>query len=90
MGVPWGVSESGFNAVDTQFNYLYRAFGVPELGLKRGLEEDLVIAPYASVMALMVAPEAACLNLQRLAAENAVGKFGFYEAIDFTAISFTA
>ncbi|HVV69340.1 MAG TPA: glucoamylase family protein [Gammaproteobacteria bacterium] len=83
-GLPWGVSESGFNAVDTQINYLYRAFGVPGLGLKRGLEEDLVIAPYASVMALMVAPEAACQNLQRLAAEDVVGKFGFYEAIDFT------
>lgn len=83
-GVAWGVSESGFNALDTEFNYLYRAFGVPGLGLKRGLEEDLVIAPYASVMALMVAPEAACLNLQRLAAENVVGEFGFYEAIDFT------
>ena len=83
-GVPWGVSESGFNAVDTQFNYMYRAFGVPGLGLKRGLEEDLVIAPYASVMALMVAPEEACQNLQRLAAEYAVGKYGFYEAIDYT------
>jgi cyclic beta-1,2-glucan synthetase len=83
-GVAWGVSESGFNAVDTQFNYLYRAFGVPGLGLKRGLEDDLVIAPYASVMALMVAPEAACLNLQRLAAEFTVGRYGFYEAIDFT------
>lgn len=83
-GVPWGVSESGFNAVDTNFNYLYRAFGVPGLGLKRGLEEDLVIAPYASAMALMIAPEAACLNLQRLHTELATGKFGFYEAIDFT------
>ena len=82
--VPWGVSESGYNAVDTQFNYLYRAFGVPGLGLKRGLEEDLVIAPYASVMALMVAPEEACLNLQRLAKEHVVGKFGFYEAVDYT------
>ncbi len=83
-GVPWGISESGYNAVDSQFNYLYRAFGVPGLGLKRGLEEDLVIAPYATAMALMVMPEAACLNLQRLADEHAVGKFGFYEAIDFT------
>jgi len=83
-GLPWGVSESGFNAVDTQYNYLYRAFGVPGLGLKRGLEEDLVIAPYATAMALMVAPEAACLNLQRLAAEDTAGKYGFYEAIDFT------
>ncbi|MDR3491405.1 MAG: glucoamylase family protein [Gammaproteobacteria bacterium] len=83
-GVPWGISESGYNAVDTQFNYLYRAFGVPGLGLKRGLEEDLVIAPYATAMALMVAPEAACQNLQRLAKEHALGKFGFYEALDFT------
>lgn len=83
-GVPWGVSESGFHAVDAQSIYQYRAFGVPELGFKRGLAEDLVIAPYATVMALMVEPEAACLNLQRLATEGAVGRFGFYEAIDFT------
>ena len=59
-GVPWGVSESGYNTVDVHFNYQYRAFGVPGLGLKRGLAEDLVVAPYASVMALMVAPEEAC------------------------------
>jgi len=84
-GVPWGISESGYNALDTHYNYLYRAFGVPGLGLKRGLENDLVIAPYASVLALMVEPVAACVNLQRLDAEHASGKFGFYEAIDFTA-----
>ncbi len=83
-GVAWGMSESGYNTVDAQLNYQYRAFGVPGLGLKRGLAEDLVIAPYASVMALMVAPEAACLNLQRLAAEGAMGRFGFFEAIDHT------
>jgi len=83
-GVPWGMSESGYNAVDIHLNYQYRAFGVPGLGLKRGLAEDLVIAPYASALALMVAPEAACLNLQRLAAEGLEGKFGFYEAIDYT------
>ena len=83
-GVAWGVSESGFNAVDAHLNYQYRAFGVPGLGLKRGLAEDLVIAPYASVMALMVEPEAACSNMQRLAAEGAYGRFGFYEAIDYT------
>ncbi len=53
-GVPWGISESGYNAVDVQFNYQYRAFGVPGLGLKRGLGEDLVVAPYACVLALMV------------------------------------
>jgi cellobiose phosphorylase len=83
-GIPWGISESGYNMVDVHLNYQYRAFGVPDMGLKRGLAEDLVIAPYASVLALMVAPEEACLNLERLAAEKFEGKFGFYEAIDFT------
>jgi len=83
-GVAWGISESGYNAVDGALNYQYRAFGVPGLGLKRGLSEDLVIAPYASALALMVSPEAACLNLQRLAAEGLSGQFGFYEAIDYT------
>jgi cyclic beta-1,2-glucan synthetase len=83
-GVPWGISESGYNATDTALNYQYRAFGVPGLGLKRGLAEDLVVAPYASAMALMVAPAAACTNLQRLAAEGAAGTFGLHEAIDYT------
>jgi cyclic beta-1,2-glucan synthetase len=83
-GVPWGISESGYNTVDVHLNYQYRAFGVPGLGLKRGLAEDLVIAPYASVLALMVAPEEACRNLQRLAAEGFIGRFGFFEAIDYT------
>src|SRR3989338_3600228 len=78
------MSESGYNMVDVHLNYQYRAFGVPGLGLKRGLAEDLVIAPYASALALMVAPEAACLNLQRLAAEGVEGKFGLYESIDYT------
>ena len=83
-GVPWGMSESGYNAIDVRLNYQYRAFGVPSLGLKRGLADDLVIAPYASALALMVAPEEACLNLQRLVAEGLEGKYGFYEAIDYT------
>ncbi len=83
-GVPWGMSESGYNTIDVHFNYQYRAFGVPGLGLKRGLAEDVVIAPYASVLALMVAPEEACLNLQRLAMEGFEGKYGFHEAIDYT------
>jgi cellobiose phosphorylase len=82
--VPWGMSESGYNTIDVRLNYQYRAFGVPGLGLKRGLADDLVIAPYASVLALMVAPEAACLNLQRLAAEGLEGRYGLYEAIDYT------
>jgi len=84
-GVPWGISESGYNSIDTRLNYQYRAFGVPGLGLKRGLGEDLVIAPYASVMALMVAPEESCANLQRLVAEGIEGRYGFYEAVDYTA-----
>jgi cyclic beta-1,2-glucan glucanotransferase len=82
--VPWGMSESGYNLVDVHLNYQYRAFGVPGLGLKRGLAEDLVIAPYASALALMVAPEQACQNLQRLSLAGAEGRFGFHEAIDYT------
>jgi cyclic beta-1,2-glucan synthetase len=84
-GVPWGMSESGYNTVDVHLNYQYRAFGVPGLGLKRGLGEDLVVAPYASALALMIAPDAACLNLQRLAAAGLSGRLGLYEAIDYTA-----
>ena len=83
-GVPWGISESCYNAIDARLNYQYRAFGVPGLGFKRGLVDDLVIAPYASILALMVAPEEACLNLERLATKGYLGKFGFYEAIDYT------
>ncbi|MBL9208921.1 MAG: hypothetical protein JNL92_00550, partial [Opitutaceae bacterium] len=83
-GIPWGISESGYNRTDAHLNYQYRAFGVPGLGLKRGLADDRVIAPYATVLALMVAPRAACENLQRLAAEGREGSCGFYEAIDYT------
>ena len=82
--VPWGISESGYNTFDAQLNYQYRAFGVPGLGFKRGLGDDLVIAPYASMMALMVAPEQACSNLEQLSASGFEGRFGFYEAIDYT------
>ncbi|MDE1948490.1 MAG: cyclic beta 1-2 glucan synthetase, partial [Burkholderiales bacterium] len=83
-GVPWGISESGYNATDAQLNYQYRAFGVPGLGLKRGLAADLVVAPYATVMALMVDPQAAAENLQRLTQEGLAGAFGYHEAIDYT------
>jgi len=83
-GVPWGISESGYNRTDVHLNYQYRAFGVPGLGLQRGLAEDLVIAPYATAMALMIAPRKACENLQRLAAEGREGAYGFYEAVDYT------
>ncbi|MFN2378992.1 MAG: glucoamylase family protein, partial [Bacteroidales bacterium] len=83
-GVPWGISESGYNRVDVHLNYQYRAFGVPGLGFKRGLAEDLVIAPYATALALMVMPEESCANLERLADEGFMGIYGFYEAVDYT------
>ncbi|OGR24718.1 MAG: cyclic beta 1-2 glucan synthetase, partial [Desulfobacterales bacterium RIFOXYA12_FULL_46_15] len=84
QGVPWGISECGYNAIDVHHNYQYRAFGVPGLGLKHGLAEDLVIAPYASVLALLAAPNKACQNLERMAREGFAGKYGFYEAVDYT------
>ena len=83
-GVPWGISESGYNNFDIHLNYQYRAFGVPGLGLKRGLSEDLVISPYATMLALIVKPEEACDNLEYLEKEGFMGKYGFYEAIDYT------
>jgi cellobiose phosphorylase len=83
-GTPWGISESGYNLTDVHLNYQYRAFGVPGLGLKRGLGEDMVIAPYAAAMALMIAPRQACENLQRMVAEGREGPYGFYEAVDYT------
>ena len=83
-GVPWGISESGYNVVDARLNYQYRAFGVPGLALKRWPANDLVIAPYATVMALMVDPESACRNLVRMTASGFSGQYGMYEAIDYT------
>lgn len=83
-GVPWGISESGYYSIDAQLNYQYGPFGVPGLGLKRGLAGDLVVAPYASVMALMVSPEEACLNLEELGRLGVEGQYGFYEALDYT------
>ncbi len=82
--IPWGISESGYNTVDASMNYQYRAFGVPGTGLKRGLADDLVIAPYATMLGLMVKPEESCANLQRMADLGFMGKYGFYEAIDYT------
>ncbi|MCO5386729.1 MAG: hypothetical protein NHB14_14235 [Desulfosporosinus sp.] len=82
--VPWGISESGFHAFDPQLNYQYKAFGVPGLGLKRGLIQDLVIAPYASFLALMVSPREALLNISAMEQKGFGGRFGLYEAVDFT------
>jgi cyclic beta-1,2-glucan synthetase len=84
LAVPWGISESGYNKTDALLNYQYQAFGVPGLGFKRGLGDELVIAPYATVMALMIDPHAACNNLRRLARDRQLGAYGFYEAIDYT------
>jgi cyclic beta-1,2-glucan synthetase len=83
-GVPWGISESCYNATDMHQIYQYRAFGVPGLGFRRGLGDDLVIAPYASALALTVAPLEACRNLQTLSDKDFLGAYGFYEAIDYT------
>ncbi|HCY36630.1 MAG TPA: cyclic beta 1-2 glucan synthetase [Candidatus Margulisbacteria bacterium] len=83
-GVLWGISESGYNITDANLQYQYRAFGIPGLGFKRGLSDDLVITPYASALALMVKPDAATENLQRLAKSGLQGRYGLYEAVDFT------
>ena len=82
--VPWGISESAYNAQDLEKNYQYRAFGVPGLGLKRGLADDLVVAPYASVLAAPLVPADVLRNLKRLDALGMAGRYGYYEAIDFT------
>lgn len=83
-GIPWGFSESCFNQIDIQKVYQYRGFGVAGMGLKRGLKDDLVVAPYATALALMVEPVTACRNLQGMAEQGFVGRYGFYEAIDYT------
>ena len=84
-GVPWGVSESAYNARDIELTYQYSNFGVPGLGLKRGLSEDVVVAPYATALAAMIDAEAAVQNFIDLAQAGASGPYGFYEALDYTA-----
>ena len=83
-GMPWGASESGFNAFDINNDYQYKAIGVPWLGLKRGLMEDAVTAPYATMLALLVDPQAAIRNIANLESEGLEGPFGFYESADYT------
>ncbi|WP_233290641.1 GH36-type glycosyl hydrolase domain-containing protein [Shinella sp. PSBB067] len=82
--VPWGISESAFNARDMEFTYQYSNFGVPGLGLKRGLSGNMVVAPYATGLAAMVDPHAALDNYRHLETLGALGVHGFYEALDFT------
>lgn len=86
QSAPWGISESAYSGVDFEKTYQYRAFGVPGLGLKRGLSEDLVVSPYSTMLALSFAPsiDAAVRNLKKLESEGARGQYGFYEAVDYT------
>src|SRR5260370_23123168 len=83
-GVPWGISESAYGARDLQLNYQYGPFGVPGLGLKRGLIEDLVVSPYSTILASNVLPAQAMENLRVLEREGALSRYGFYEALDYT------
>jgi len=82
--VPWGVSESAYNVRDRHHTYQYRAFGVPDLALKRGLGRELVVAPYASALAAMVSPEPALANLAQLERLGLLGPYGFRDAVDYT------
>jgi cyclic beta-1,2-glucan synthetase len=82
--VPWGMSECAYGDLDLAKTYQYKAFGVPELGLKRGLEEEVVVAPYASLLALNLAPRRTVRNLRRLAGLGLLNSFGYYEAMDFS------
>ncbi len=84
MNTPWGVSESGFFSFDFNLNYQYKAFGIPDLGLKRGLIEDIVISPYSTLLVLKEAPESSINNIRKLLLLDMEGKYGFYESLDFT------
>ena len=83
-GIPWGTSESAYNVRDLEYTYQYSNFGVPDLGFKRGLDEEFVVAPYATALATMTDPDAALRNLERMKDIGAQGRYGFYEAIDYT------
>jgi cyclic beta-1,2-glucan synthetase len=83
-GVPWGISECAYAVVDRHDNYQYKAFGVPGLGLKRGLGDELVIAPYAAALAALIDPAEAVRNLRRLKDEGVEGEYGYFDAVDYT------
>ena len=84
LGVPWGISEAAFNLKDLNNNYQYKAFGIPWLGLKRGLSDEIVISSYGTILAINEVPKQVIQNLKKLESENMYGKYGFYESIDFT------
>ena len=84
LGIPWGISESAFNLKDLNNNYQYKAFGIPWLGLKRGLADEMVISSYGSILAITEEPKEVLENLKKLEKQEMYGKYGFYEAIDYT------
>src|SRR5687767_2570687 len=84
LGVPWGVSEAAYSAVDRHDTYQYKAFGVPGLGVKRGLADDTVVAPYASALAAMLLPTESASNLRRLSALGLESEYGFFDSVDYT------
>lgn len=84
FGIPWGISEAAFNLKDLNSNYQYKAFGVPWLGLKRGLADEMVVSSYGTILAITDAPKEVISNLKRLESEGMYGKYGFYESIDYT------
>lgn len=84
LGTPWGISESAFNVKDLHSNYQYKAFGIPWLGLKRGLADEIVIASYASVLAIVDKPKEVVQNLKLLEKYGMYNKYGFYESLDFS------
>ncbi len=84
LGIPWGISESAFNEKDLHANYQYKAFGIPWLGLKRGLGDETVVSSYGSILAIVDKPKQVLENIKRLEQYGALGKFGLYESIDFT------
>lgn len=83
-GIPWGISEAAYSRLDARHIYQYRSFGIPALGLRRGLEDDLVVSPYSSMLALTVDPVAAFKNLYRLAKMGLLSHYGFFESIDYS------
>lgn len=84
FGIPWGISETAFNLKDLNSNYQYKAFGVPWLGLKRGLADEMVVSSYGTILAITDYPKEVIQNLKRLEKEGMYGKYGFYESIDYT------
>ncbi len=84
FGIPWGISEAAFNLKDLNSNYQYKAFGVPWLGLKRGLGDEMVVSSYGSILAIADFPKEVLQNIKSLEKYGMLGKYGLFESIDFT------